>query len=68
MKYFTVLTIVDDFGGKSFFSARGKSEKSSVEKVFSQWNQSRNREAGDTVHSVRTWDDIESVRLSKTRA
>ena len=64
-KYFTTLTAVDNYGGKSFCSAEGKTEQESVEKAI------LNKQIGigndDEILAIRTYDDISQVKLKHLR-
>ena len=64
-KYFTTLTAVDNYGGKSFYSAEGKTEQESVEKAI------LNKQIGigndDEILAIRTYDDISQVKLKHLR-
>ena len=64
-KYFTTLTAVDNYGGKSFFSATGKTAQESVEKAI------LNKQIGigndDEILAIRTYDDISQVKLKHLR-
>ena len=60
-KYFTTLTAVDNYGGKSFYSAEGKTEQESVEKAI------LNKQIGsgndDEILAIRTYDDTSFVKM-----
>ncbi len=64
-KYFTTLTAVDNYGGKSFYSAEGKTEQESVEKAI------LNKQIGigndDEILAIRTYDNISDVKLKHLR-
>ena len=64
-KYFTTLTAVDNYGGKSFYSAEGKTEQESVEKAI------LNKQIGigndDEILAIRTYDNISQVKLKHLR-
>ena len=64
-KYFTTLTAVDNYGGKSFYSAEGKTKQESVEKAI------LNKQIGigndDEILAIRTYDDISQVKLKHLR-
>ena len=64
-KYFTTLTAVDNYGGKSFFSGEGKTEQESIDKVL------LNKQIGigndDEILAIRTYDDISQVKLKHLR-
>ena len=59
--YFTTLTTIDNYGGKSFYSAKGKSEKESIDQAL------LNKQVGigndDEILAIRTYDDISDVKL-----
>ena len=59
--YFTTLTTIDNYGGKSFYSAQGKSEKESIDQAL------LNKQVGigndDEILAIRTYDDISDVKL-----
>ena len=64
-KYFTTLTAVDNYAGKSFYSAEGKTEQESVEKAI------LNKQIGigndDEILAIRTYDNISDVKLKHLR-
>ena len=59
--YFTTLTTIDNYGGKSFYSANGKTEKESIDQAL------LNKQVGigndDEILAIRTYDDISDVKL-----
>ena len=59
--YFTTLTTIDNYGGKSFYSAQGKTEKESIDQAL------LNKQVGigndDEILAIRTYDDISDVKL-----
>ena len=64
-KYFTTLTAVDNYGGKSFYSAEGKTEQESVEKAI------LNKQIGigndDEILAIRTYDDTSFVKMKHAK-
>ena len=64
-KFFTTLTAVDNYGGKSFFSAEGNTEQESIDKVL------LNKQIGigndDEILAIRTYDNISQVKLKHLR-
>ena len=64
-KYFTTLTAVDNYGGKSFYSAEGKTEQESIDKAL------LNKQIGigndDEILAIRTYDDISHVKMKHAR-
>ena len=64
-KYFTTLTAVDNYGGKSFYSAEGKTEQESIDKAL------LNKQIGigndDEILAIRTYDNISQVKLKHLR-
>jgi len=65
-KFFTTLTAVDNYGGKSFFSGEGKTEQESIDKAL------LNKQIGigndDEILAIRTYDDISHVKLKHARS
>ena len=61
-KYFTTITTVDNYGGKSFYSAEGLTEQLSIDKAL------LNKQIGigndDEILAIRPYDDISQVKLS----
>ncbi len=59
--YFTTLTTIDNYGGKSFYSAKGNTEKESIDQAL------LNKQVGigndDEILAIRTYDDISDVKL-----
>ena len=64
-KYFTTLTAVDNYGDKSFFSAEGKTEQESIDKVL------LNKQIGigndDEILAIRTYDDTSFVKMKHAK-
>ena len=64
-KYFTTLTAVDNYGGKSFYSAEGLTEQLSIDKAL------LNKQIGigndDEILAIRTYDNISDVKLKHLR-
>ena len=64
-KYFTTLTAVDNYGGKSFYSAEGKTVQKSIDKAL------LNKQIGigndDEILAIRTYDNISDVKLKHLR-
>ena len=64
-KYFTTITTVDNYGGKSFYSAEGLPEQLSIDKAL------LNKQIGigndDEILAIRTYDDISQVKLKHLR-
>ena len=60
-KYFTTITTVDNYGGKAFYSAAGKTEQQSIDQAL------LNKQVGigndDEILAIRTYDDISDVKL-----
>ena len=59
--YFTTITTVDNYSGKAFYSAKGKTEKESIDQAL------LNKQVGigndDEILAIRTYDDISDVKL-----
>jgi len=64
-KFFTTITTVDNYGGKAFFSAEGKTEQESIDKAL------LNKQIGigndDEILAIRTYDNISQVKLKHLR-
>ena len=64
-QFFTTVTTVDNYGGKAFFSATGKTAQESVDKAL------LNKQIGigndDEILAIRTYDDIDNVSLKAIR-
>ena len=64
-QFFTTVTTVDNYGGKAFFSATGKSAQESIDKAL------LNKQIGigndDEILAIRTYDDIDNVSLKAIR-
>ena len=58
--YHTILTAIDNHGGKTFFSASGTTEKKSVDKAIFNFNIGKLDE-DDTIYKIVTWDNIKDV-------
>ena len=69
-KYFTTITTVDNYGGKSFYSANGKTEQKSIDKAFDNIGiHLKGIDIGndDEILAIRTYDDISQVKLKHLR-
>ena len=64
-QFFTTVTTVDNYGGKAFFSATGKTAQESVDKAL------LNKQIGigndDEILAIRTYDDIDNISLKAIR-
>ena len=64
-KYFTTITTADNYGGKAFFSATGKTEQESIDKAL------LNKQIGigndDEILAIRTYDDTSFVKMKHAR-
>ena len=64
-QFFTTVTTVDNYGGKAFFSATGKTAQESIDKAL------LNKQIGigndDEILAIRTYDDIDNVSLKAIR-
>ena len=58
--YYTILTAIDNYGGKTFFSAADTTEKKSVDKAITNFNIGK-LDQDDTIHKIVTWDNIKDV-------
>ena len=60
-KFFTTITTVDNYGGKAFFSATGKTEQESIDKAL------LNKQIGigndDEILAIRTYDNLSHVKM-----
>ena len=65
-KYFTTITTVDNYGGKAFYSAEGKTEQQSIDQAL------MNKQVGigkdDEILAIRTYDDISDFKLKHLRS
>ena len=69
-KFFTVITTVDNHGGKSFYSANGKTEQKSIDNAFDNVGiHLKGIDIGndDEILAIRTYDDIGAVSLKQIR-
>ena len=69
-KYFTTITTVDNYGGKSFYSANGKTEQKSIDKAFDNVGvHLKGIDIGndDEILAIRTYEDISQVKLKHLR-
>ena len=66
-KYFTTLTAVDNYGGKSFFSGEGKTEQKSIDNAMQNFTIGKYKNGDDTILTIRTYDDISNVSLKAIR-
>ena len=69
-KFFTTLTTVDNYGGKSFYSAEGKTEQESIDKAFDNVGihlKGIGIGNDDEILAIRTYDDISQVKLKHLR-
>ena len=69
-KYFTTITTVDNYGGKSFYSAEGKTEQKSIDNAFDNVGiHLKGIDIGndDEILAIRTYDDIGAVSLKQIR-
>ena len=69
-KFFTTLTAVDNYGGKSFYSAKGKTEQESIDKAFDNVGihlKGIGIGNDDEILAIRTYDDISQVKLKHLR-
>ena len=64
--YHTVLTAVDNYGGKTFFSATGTTEEKSVDKAITNFTIGK-LDPEDTIYKIVTWDNIKDVSLKAAR-
>ena len=64
-QFFTTVTTVDNYGGKAFFSATGKTAQESIDKAL------LNKQIGigndDEILAIRTYDDIDHISLKAIR-
>jgi len=64
--YYTILTAIDNHGGKTFFSAADTTEKKSVDKAITNFTIGKLDE-DDTIHKIVTWDNIKDVSPKAAR-
>ena len=64
-KYFTTLTAVDNYGGKSFYSAEGKTEQESIDKAL--LNKQICIGNDDEILAIRTYDDTSFVKMKHAK-
>jgi len=65
-KYFTTLTAVDNYGGKSYYSGQAKTEDKSIDIAIQNYTIGK-MDDDDTILAIRTYDDIDSVSLKAVR-
>ena len=65
--YYTILTAIDNYGGKSFFNGSAKPESKSVDRAIEQFTIHK-LDDDDSIHSIRTWNNIKDVSLKAVRA
>jgi len=58
--YHTILTAIDNHGGKTFFSASGTTEQKSIDKALENFVIGR-LDQEDSIHKIVTWDNIKDV-------
>ena len=69
-KFFTVITTVDNYGGKSFYSANGKTEQKSIDKAFDNIGiHLKGIDIGndDEILAIRTYDDTSFVKMKHAK-
>ena len=64
--YYTILTAIDNHGGKTFFSASDSSEEKSVHKAIENFVIGR-LDKEDSIHKIVTWDNIKDVSPKAAR-
>ena len=64
--YYTILTAIDNHGGKTFFSAADTTEKKSVDKAIENFVIGR-LDKEDSIHKIVTWDNIKAVSPKAAR-
>tara|TARA_B100000214_G_scaffold140757_1_gene100588 strand:- start:179 stop:478 length:300 start_codon:yes stop_codon:yes gene_type:complete len=64
--YYTILTAIDNYGGKSFFNGSAKTESKSVDRAIEQFTIHK-LDDDDSIHSIRTWNNIKDVSLKAVR-
>jgi len=65
-KYFTTVTAVDNYGGKSFFSGQAKTADKSIDIAIQNYTIGK-MDDDDTILAIRTYDDIGAVSLKSIR-
>ena len=65
-KYFTTLTAVDNYGGKSFYSGQAKTEQKSIDQAIQNYTKGK-MDNDDQILAIRTYDDINAVSLKSIR-
>jgi len=65
-KYFTTLTAVDNYGGKSYYSGQAKTEDKSIDIAIQNYTIGK-MDINDQAIAIRTYDDIDSVSLKAVR-
>ena len=69
-KFFTVITTVDNYGGKSFYSAKGKTEQKSIDKACDNIGiHLKGIDIGndDEILAIRTYDDTSFVKMKHAK-
>ena len=65
-QFFTTVTAVDSCGGKSFFSATGKTSQESIDQAIQNYTKGK-MDNDDQILAIRTYDDINAVSLKSIR-
>ena len=65
-KYFSTLTAVDYYGGKSFYSGEAKTADKSIDNALRNYKLGKLEET-DSILAIRTYDDIGAVSLKAIR-
>ena len=66
-KFFTVLTAIDtSMDGKSYYSGQAKTEQKSIDQAIQNYTIGKMDDT-DTIFTIRTYDDIDSVSLKAVR-
>ena len=65
-KYFTTVTAVDNYSGKSFFSGQAKTADKSIDIAIQNYTIGK-MDDDDTILAIRTYDDIGAVSLKQIR-
>ena len=65
-QFFTTVTAVDNSGGKSFFSATGKSAQKSIDQAIQNYNKGK-MDNDDQILAVRTYNDTSFVKMKHAK-
>ena len=65
-QFFTTVTAVDSCGGKSFFSATGKTSQESIDQAIQNYTKGK-MDNDDQILAIRTYDDTSFVKMKNAK-